>query len=104
MLAQLRPIEAATAGDEHEHVVVLAAPDHDRAQQRPELDALQAGALLGALARSVRTVANGTPDSSSAVMAGVVTSSMDQSSAASIARTLWPGPWPWVPSGKARIR
>ena len=48
MGAHLRPVEAASAGDEHEHVVVLATPDDDRAQQGTELDPLELGALLGA--------------------------------------------------------
>ena len=47
--ADLRPVEAAAAGHEHEDVVVLAAPDDDRPQQGPELDALELGALLGAV-------------------------------------------------------
>ena len=49
MGADLRPVEAAAAGNEDEHVVVLAAPDDDRAQQSAELDALELGALLGAV-------------------------------------------------------
>ena len=49
MGAHLRPVEAPAAGHEHEHVVVLAAPDDDRPQQGTELDPLELGALLGAV-------------------------------------------------------
>jgi hypothetical protein len=46
--AQLRPVEATSAGDEHEDVVVLTPPHHQRSQQRVERNALQLRALLGA--------------------------------------------------------
>ena len=47
--AHLRPVEATAAGHEHEQVVVLAAADDDGPQQRPERDALELRALLGAV-------------------------------------------------------
>jgi hypothetical protein len=46
--AQLRPIDPAPAGHKHEDVVVGTSPDDDRAEQLPDGDALEAGALLGA--------------------------------------------------------
>jgi hypothetical protein len=45
--AQLGPIETTPGRDEHEQVVPFATPNHDRAQQLPRLDALEARALLG---------------------------------------------------------
>ena len=45
----LRPVEAATARDQHEDVVVVRSPDHDRAQEGSEVDPLQLGAFLGAV-------------------------------------------------------
>ena len=60
--AQLRPVEPPAARDQHEQVVVGRAPDEDRAQQRPELDALERRPISSALrAISVRTTRNGTP-------------------------------------------
>ena len=45
---ELGPVEAPSGRHQHEQVVVLAAADDDRPQQRPERDALEGGALLGA--------------------------------------------------------
>jgi len=43
-----RPVDLPAAGDEDEDVIAGAPPHHDRADQPPDLDALQSGALLGA--------------------------------------------------------
>src|SRR5438876_925683 len=45
--AELRPVESATSGHEHEDIVVLATTDDDRPQEGAELDALELCALLG---------------------------------------------------------
>ncbi len=49
MGAQLRPVEAATGGDDDEEVIVIASTHDDRAQEGPDRDALELGAVLGAL-------------------------------------------------------
>ena len=112
MGADLRPVEAAPAGHQDEDVVVVAAPDDDRAQERRELDALELGALLGAVGALGPDDIEGDPGPLGRLdrrcRVGHVRSrhargSPEPASAATSVASETPSFRPWSLSGKARM-